>query len=86
MGARTDDWERYGRVLVSAMADVLAQSDEAVRPLLLETADYWFSLGLAIATERPEEGRSLLELVEAHEGNRAELIQDGAALCDEVLG
>jgi hypothetical protein len=86
MQTETEDWERYGRALVGAMADVLGEADEAVRPLLLETADYWFSLGLAIGTQEPHHAGRLLQIVEAHEGNRAELAEDGAAFCDEALG
>jgi hypothetical protein len=86
MDERPDGWARYGRALVGAMAELVEESDEAVGPLLLETADYWLSVGLAIGTERPDEGRRLLDLVEAHEGNRAELSEDAAEFCQDVFG
>ncbi len=41
-------WERYGRALVGSMAEVLPEADDASHGLLLETADYWLSPGVAI--------------------------------------
>ena len=74
-------WERYGRALHRAIAEVL----EEARPLALETADYWISVGLTIGLERPHQARRLLELIEADEGERAALGEDAAAFVEEAL-
>ena len=50
------DWERYGRALHAAMAEVLAELPEDVRPHVLETADYWLSVGLTIGLGTPPPG------------------------------
>ena len=47
-----ENWMRYGRAIVESMHEVLAESPENVRALLLETADYWLSLGLIIGLRR----------------------------------
>jgi hypothetical protein len=51
-----EDWERYGRAIIESMREVLAESPEDLHGLLLETADYWLSLGLAIGLGRPVNG------------------------------
>jgi hypothetical protein len=79
------DWERYGRALHRAMAEVLEEFPEDVRPHALETADCWISVGLSIGLERPHQARRLLELVEAEEAERAALAEDAAAFLDEAL-
>ena len=38
-------WERYGRALHRAIAEVLEEFLEEARPLALEIADYWISVG-----------------------------------------
>jgi hypothetical protein len=78
-------WERYGRALHRAMAEVLEELSEEVRPHALETADYWISMGLTIGLERPHQARRLLELIEADEGERAALGEDAAAFVEEAL-
>jgi hypothetical protein len=71
----TDDgWNRYGRALTSAMAEVLE-----------ETADYWLSVGLVIGLEHPASARRLLALIEAEEAERAALAEDAAAFVREAL-
>jgi hypothetical protein len=40
-----ENWGRYGRALIKSMREVLAESPEDLHGLLLETADYWLSLG-----------------------------------------
>lgn len=40
MSANDADWERYGRALHGAMAEVLEELPEVARPHALETADY----------------------------------------------
>lgn len=80
------DWERYGRALHRAMAEVLTEFPEEARPHALETADYWISLGLTIGIERPHQARQLLELIESEETERAALVEDAAAFLEEALG
>ena len=82
----TDDpWVRYGRSLVRAMAEVLDEIPNTARPHVLETADYWISVGLTIGLERPHQARRLLELIEVEESGRAELAEDAAAFVEEAL-
>jgi hypothetical protein len=54
--------------------------------VLMETADYWLSLGLAIGAERPEAATRLLHLIEAEEPERAELTADAQHFVAEALG
>ena len=79
------DWERYGRALHHAMAEVLEEFPEEARPHALETADYWISVGLTIGLERPHQARRLLELIEADEAERIALGEDAAEFIDEAL-
>ena len=85
MTITADPWARYGRSLVRAMAEVLAEIHDAVRPHVLETADYWISVGLTIGLERPHQARQLLELIEADESERTALGEDAAAFVEEAL-
>jgi len=86
MERRNDEhWKGYGRALLGAMQEVLAESPEELHPYLLETADYWLSVGLAMGLRQPEEARRLLELIESEEGNRTELEADGEASAGEAL-
>lgn len=80
-----DDWERYGQALLASMAEVLVETDPEGHPLVLETANYWLALGLSIGIGRREEAKRLLELMEAHEGNRTELAEDGRTFVEQVL-
>lgn len=79
-------WHRYGRALLHSMTEVRAETSEDVHPLLMETADYWLSLGLAIGTEQPEAAARLLRLIETEEPGRAELITDAEHFVTEALG
>jgi hypothetical protein len=81
-----DAWMRYGSALIGSMAEVLEETDQETHPWLLETADYWLSLGLAIGLERAGEAAPLLELIESHEDDQAELSRDAEAFCREALG
>ena len=85
MASNQEDWERYGRALHRAMAEVLEEFPEEVRPHALETADYWISVGLTIGLERPHQARRLLELIEAEETERAALADDAADFLDEAM-
>jgi hypothetical protein len=79
------EWERYGRAVIGSMLEVLEDAREEHHPLLLEAADYWLSLGLAIGLSRPGEAERLFSLIEAEEAARLELGEDAAAFCEEVL-
>ena len=81
-----DGWERYGGTLTRAMAEVLPEFPDGVRPHVLEVADYWISVGLALGLERPHQARQLLELIEADEAERTALDEDAAAFIEEALG
>jgi hypothetical protein len=78
-------WQRYGQALVRSMAEVRAETPEEVHPVLMETADYWLSLGLAIGTSQPEAAVRLLGLIEAEEPGRAELGSDAEHFLAEAL-
>ncbi len=79
-------WKRYGRAVIQAMAEVTAEVPEESHALLLETADYWLSLGLAIGVQTPDEALRLLDLIEAEVTGQSELAGDAAAFCAEALG
>ena len=78
-------WARYGRTLTRAMAEVLDEIPEELRSHVLETDDYWISVGLTIGVERPHQARRLLELIEVEEFERATLAEDAAAFIEEAL-
>jgi hypothetical protein len=78
-------WTRYGRTLIAAMAEVLDDILEEMRSHVLETAEYWISVGLTIGLERPHQARTLLELIEATESERAALSEDAATFVEEAL-
>ncbi|HZT96943.1 MAG TPA: hypothetical protein VFB34_08910 [Chloroflexota bacterium] len=80
-----DEWRRYGESLIDSMGEVLKEAEEAHHPVLLETADYWLSLGLAIGLKRPEEAERLLTLIESEPARRCELDEDADAFLQEVL-
>jgi hypothetical protein len=67
------------------MAEVLDEIPEELHSHVLETADYWVSVGLTIGLERPHQARRLLELIEAEEADRVALAEDAAAFLDEAL-
>jgi hypothetical protein len=80
-----DPWTRYGRTLTRAMAEVLDEIPEELRSHVLETADYWISVGLTIGLERPHQARRLLELIEVEESDRAALAEDATVFVEEAL-
>ena len=67
------------------MSEVLEETPADLHANLLETADYWLSLGVALALHDPDRGRRLLHLIEHHEAERGELQRDAAAMVDEVF-
>jgi hypothetical protein len=85
-GAVDPAWRRYGEALLHAMAEVRAETPEGLHALLMETADYWLSIGLALATGQPEAASRLLELIEAEEPERNELTTDAEHFIVEALG
>jgi hypothetical protein len=85
MATNSEAWTRYGRALTGAMAEVLDEIPEELRSHVLETADYWISVGLTIGLERPHQARRLLELIEAEETERATLAEDATAFVEEAL-
>jgi len=80
-----DQWARYGRALIAAMSEVLGETREDTHANLLETADYWLSLGLTLGLREPQQATSLLEVIEAHEPERGELARDASTLIGEVF-
>ena len=80
-----EGWQRYGRAITGAMAEVLDELPEEARPHALETADYWLSVGLVIGLEHPAEASRLLALIEADENERPNLSEDGAGFLAEAL-
>lgn len=85
MSQPDEAWERYGRALTEAMTDVLDEVPEDARPHVLETADYWLSVGLALGLEHAPRAKELLALIEAEEAERAGLAADAAAFLAEAL-
>ena len=81
---QTGEWRRYGSALIEAMREVLEEADESHRELLLETADYWLTLGLAIGLQRSEQAHMLLDVTHADE-ERAELLADADDLLTRAL-
>ncbi len=83
---QSPEWDRYGQAVVGSMAGVLEEAIEEHHPVLLETADYWLSLGLTIALKRPDDARRLLGVIETEGPARAELDKDAAFFVEEVFG
>ena len=77
--------QRYGRAVHRAMAELLDEFPENVRPHAVEVAGYWLSLGLAIGLEHASEAQRLLGLIEANEEEMAELSHDADAFLEEAL-
>ena len=78
-------WRRYGAALTGAMREVIDELPEEARAHVLETADYWLSVGITLGLERPHQARDLLALIEADEAERAALVDDAAAFVEEAL-
>ena len=86
MNASPDDqWARYGRALIQSMSEVLDETPEDLHANLLETADYWLSVGLALGVSDRERGQQLLQVIEAHEAERGELERDAGNLASQVF-
>lgn len=78
-------WRRYGEALLHSMAEVRAEVPDEVHPVLMETADYWLALGLAIGCSDTTAANRLLQLIETEEPEREELIEDGKHFLTEIL-
>jgi len=78
-------WAQYGRALIGSMSEVLAETPENIHANLLETADYWLSLGLVLGLRDPDQARQLLQVIEAHEAERGELERDASGLISQVF-
>lgn len=86
MQASVDEqWARYGRALISSMSDVLTETPDDSHANLLETADYWLSLGLVLGLRQPAHAQELLQAIEAHEAERGELERDAGGLISQVF-
>jgi hypothetical protein len=80
-----DQWSRYGRALIASMSEVLEETPEDSHANILETADYWLSLGLALGLRDPHRASELLNVIEAHEPERGELSRDAGGLIAQIF-
>jgi hypothetical protein len=80
-----DEWTRYGRALIGAMSEVLDETPPQTHANLLETADYWLSIGLALGLGDPSQAQQLLAVIEAHEAERGALASDARGLIGQVF-
>ena len=78
-------WDRYGRALLQSMQEVLSETPAELHSMLLETADYWLSLGLAIGSANPDDAMRLLAVIESEEPERAELADDAAQFVSDAF-
>src|SRR3979411_121309 len=79
-------WTQYGRALIDSMSEVLAETPDDIPANLLETADYWLSLGLVIGLRDPVQAQQLLQVIEANEAERGELERDATGLIGQGFG
>jgi hypothetical protein len=86
MKASVDEqWARYGRALIGSMSEVLGETPDDIHANLLETADYWLSVGLVLGLREPEQAQQLLQVIEAYEAERGELARDAKSLIGQVF-
>ena len=78
-------WARYGRALISSMSEVLDETPDDIHSNLLETADYWLSVGLVLGLREPDQAQKLLHVIEAYEAERGELARDAKSLIGQVF-
>ncbi len=67
------------------MSEVLAETPDEIHANLLETADYWLSVGLVLGLREPDQAQRLLEVIEAYEAERGELVRDAKSLIGQVF-
>ena len=80
-----EEWTRYARALINSMTEVLEETPDDMHANLLETADYWLSLGLVLGLKDSAQAKELLDVIEAHEAEQGELERDAQALMGEVF-
>jgi len=80
-----EQWARYGRALIGSMSEVLTEMPDETHANLLETADYWLSLGLVLGLRDPRQATQLLRVIEAHEADLGELERDATSLISQAL-
>ena len=85
-GSVDDRWDRSGRALLQGMQEVLAETPPELHARLLETAEYWLSLGRSIGSTDPGAAAQLLNVIEAEEPEQAELADDAAQFVSDALG
>jgi len=68
------------------MSNVLTETPDDAHANLLETADYWLSLGLVLGLRQPRQAERLLQVIEAQEPERGELERDATSLIGHALG
>ena len=71
--------------MIDSMSEVLAETPDEAHANLLETADYWLSLGLVLGLRDPAQASQLLQVIEAHEAERGELERDATGLIGQVF-
>jgi hypothetical protein len=79
------EWTRYGTALSAAMAEVMADVPEETRPLGIEAAEYWLTIGLIVGIHHRDAAGRLLRLIERDEREVSELAKDAAGFIDEAL-
>ena len=80
------EWSRYGGALSVAMSEVVAEVEEDMRPLLVETAEYWLAIGLIVGVHHDDAARRLLHVIERDEKEVTELANDAASFINQALG
>lgn len=79
------EWIRYGNAVSAAMSEVMAEVAGDVRPVVIETAEYWLAIGLIVGIRHEESGRRLLRVIEGDEQEASELAADAAVFISEAL-
>jgi hypothetical protein len=69
-------WQKYAGTLITAMREILKDTDDRHRELMLEVADSWLAMGLIIGAERTDEAFRLLTVIAPDGAGRAELRHD----------
>lgn len=67
------------------MSEVLQETPEEMHANLLETADYWLSLGLVLGLRDSGQAKQLLDVIEAEHEERGQLDRDAGALIGQVF-
>jgi hypothetical protein len=79
MPTESGDSGDHARALEGAVDEALAAFPDEDRAAPLDAVDYrWLSVGVRLGLERPEQARSLLELIEDRRADRAALREEDA--------